>query len=486
MGLITKLTGLYNRWEAGSALQMPEVESKHSITLGGTGIPFDSGNWVDSDRSGNRYSSWSNSLDYDGVAGSLLRNSAYMACQTAYQDAFSEAPAIIKKMQADGSKIDVPNHPLMEMLELVNQTDDMVNLMDGTLANFLAHGNAYWLIVSDKAGNPLELEFLPRHKVRPKTARDLGQEPRKGEPAILKYEYTADSTPVMIPVEEIVHLRLGKDPFCPWMGMGRGDMLRLEVFSDGQVMEYTAAILANMGISQQIFSPKPPPAGMTQTGFNADMIIKMIQQSRTGGRRGSSIALDMLLDIFESSVSPESMALDKIARINESRITAVTRCNSQVAGLMSGDDVKTYSNFPEARKAFWQDSVLPMMRRIRLQATRQLIWRNRKYSDRTVWFGFNYSEVPALQPDEALENKNARENYKVGGINRKELRAALGVDEIKGDENVWYSAPTMPVNEEEDPEEALLRRTSGKAYESPLVRLSAELERMEKNGAGHE
>lgn len=466
----------YHEYEAGSAL----AEFKHSWTFGGTGVPFNSGDWVNSDRPGNRYSNWAPTHGLDGIVGAMHLNSAYMACLAAYQDAFSQAPVIIKKMQADGSKTPEPNHPLMELLENINQSDDSVTLLDGTLADYLTHGNAYWLITKMKNGiDPAELEFIPSRLIKPKTARDLGRTPKPGDPAILEYEYTPDQKPIRVPIEEIVHIRRGKDPWCPYMGLGCGTVLMREVFSDNEVMAYTAAILANMGVSPQIFSPKPPPQGMTSTGFDAEAIIKQVQQARTGGKRGSAIALDMLLDVFESSTNPENMALDKIARINESRVCAVTRCPSQVAGLMSGDDVKTYSNYPEARLAFTEDTVLPNMRRIRYQVTRQLIWRNAKYSkDRTIWFGFDYEGMPSLQPDEAADHKDARESYKIGGINRAELRAKLGEKAIKGDENVWYS-PTKPEDDEEE-------KTLAKMMGNPLARITAELVELDKLNGHHE
>src|SRR5687768_5052229 len=137
MNLLTKITEsfkapirAYQEYEAGLSI----AELKHTISLGGTGWNGDLGNWVDSDRPGNRYSNWAPTHGVDGIVGSMHLNSAYMACLAAYQDAFSQAPVIIKKMQADGSKTPEPNHPLMELLETINQTDDSVNLLDGTLA----------------------------------------------------------------------------------------------------------------------------------------------------------------------------------------------------------------------------------------------------------------------------------------------------------------------------------------------------------------
>lgn len=452
----------YREYEAGLDLK--------TWTFGGTGVPFNSGNWVDSDRPGNRYSNWAPIHGLDGIVGAMHLNSAYMACLAAYQDAFSQAPVIIKKMQADGSKTPEPNHELMELLENINQSDDSVTLLDGTLADYLTHGNAYWLITKMKgAPDPVELEFIPSRVIKPKTARDLGREPRPGDPAILEYEYTPDEKPERVPVDKIVHIRRGKDPWCPYMGLGCGSVLTREVFSDNEVMSYTAAILANMGVSPQIFSPKPPPQGMTSTGFSAEAVVKEIQQNRTGGKRGNAVALDMLLDVFESSSNPENMALDKIARINESRVAAVTRVPAQVVGLMAGDDVKTYSNYEEAREAFWQDSVLPMMRRIRSQVTRQLIWRNPKYKDRTIWFGFNYDEVPALQVDEQARDKNIRENFKYQLVTAGEARSQMGLDPLPGDEARMFAAVSGKPGDEEDEEEKALAKMM-----NPLARITEE------------
>lgn len=479
MSLLTKITDAfkgpiraYQEYEAGLSI----AELKHVISLGGTGQLFNSGNWVDSDRPGNIYSSWAGNLGMDGIVGSMHLNSAYMACLAAYQDAFSQAPVIIKKMQADGSKTPQPNHPLMELLETINETDDSVNLMDGTLADYLTHGNAYWLIIMDNIRtNPVRLEFIPGYAIKPKTARDLGREPRRGDPAILEYEYTPDQKPERVPIEEIVHLRLGKNPRQPWMGLGRGTVLEREVLSDNEVMNFVPEVLINMGVSHEIISPKPPPQGVPSTGFDSEAIVKGIQQARGRGKRGSTVAINALLDIFESKVTLEDMAPDKIARINESRVCAVTRVPAQVAGLMAGDDVKTYSNYEEAREAFWQDSVLPMMRRIRSQVTRQLIWRNEKYKDKTIWFGFNYDEVPALQVDEQARDKNIRENFKYQLIDAEEARSQMGLDPKPEDTGRMYVAASSKPGDEEDEEE----RTLAKMV-NPLARISRELEELDK------
>lgn len=494
MNILTKVKELYNQWEA-SSVPVPELKT---ISFGGTGWNGDMGNWVDSSLPGNRYSSWSGrgacgAWRYGDWDFPLYYNSAYMACVGCYLDAFAQAPVCLKeKVGKEKNLIDYEAAPdlirrLMDMFEEVNDTDDMVSLMDATLLDLIGPGNAYWLIVKDKATEPRELEYIPQYQIKPIRPVDLARNANPADPRILYYEWHKGGAPEKLKPEELVHIRLGKDPDAPHLGLGRGSLLMREIFTDNEATEYSGQVLANMGISPQIFSPAPPPAGMTSTGFDADTIVKMIQQARAGRNRGKTVALDMLLNIHESDNSPEKMALDVIRQYPEARIAAVMRVPAKVAGLLVGEATSTFANVEEAKESFWQDAVIPMMRRIRSQVTRQLIRRSDLYP-RSLWFGFDYGEVPALQVDEQARDKNLRENFKYGLIDAAEARTMMGMEAKPEDEGRMYKPNANPAEEDEDPEEAALARmVDGKSYVSPLQRITAELALLEaaENGNGH-
>lgn len=486
---ITAPIKAYQEFEAGLSL----TELKQVISVGGTGMAVPHGNWVIGNTPGHLYSNWTQAyfqgthLNYADRVGPLWHNTAYRACLGAYQDAFSQAPICIKKMQSDGQKVVLPDHELMELLEWVNEEDDGVTLLDGTLIDYFGPGNAYWLIVADSTstGNPKQLNLLPNQCIKPITPQDLGQPYVLGMPQILYYEYATPSGPIKIPKEEIVHIRLGKNPHAPHMGLGYGDTLLQEIFADNEGTTYQGLVLWNMGIPARILMPKifRNESGFDDiVKFDAQQVTRIITQATSGDNRFKTVGVDVPLDIHESDTSPEKMALDKIRRYPESRITAVTRVPAQVAGLIVGEDVKTYANYEEARKAYWQDSVLPSMRRIRSQVTRQLIWRNQKYKARNIWFGFNYDEVPALQIDEQARDTNIRENFKYGLIDAAEGRSQMGLEPKPGDEGRMFTAtPAI------DPEEALIQdmQAGRKEYVSPLTRIAAEIEALDALNGHH-
>lgn len=477
MSLITKIRDFYSKVESA-----PTAELKHTWTFGGTGVPFNSGNWVDSDRPGNRYSNWyahGGSLDYAGV-GPLYANSAYMACLRSFMDAFSQAPACIKEMQSDGSKQIIPDHPLMEVIEMMNEDEDSVTTLDATIIDYIGPGDAYWLPVFDFAGNPKELHYIPSRFVKPITPADRNKQPKPGDPRIIEYEFNdGRNKPQVIPKEDLIRIRLGMNPDAPQYGLGRGAQLIREIFTDNEATAYTGTTLANMGIPQRIIQPRTYKEGDVEkiAPFDAVQITRMLAQASAGMNRGKTVGIESLFDIHESDASPEKMALDVIRRHPESRVSAVTGVPAMVAGLLSGEGTRTYSNYEEAREAFWQDSVLPLMRRMRLQITKQLIWRNKKYQARKIWFGFNYDEVPALQVDEQARDKNIRENFKYQLIDAEEARSQMGLDPKDGDEGRMYVATAVKPGDE--PEEET------KSY-NPLARIMAEIEELDKLNGHHE
>lgn len=484
MSILSKIKDaikLYDKFEASFPL---ELDLKSTIRVGGTGMAINHGDWVNSNAPGNLYSNWGGNvffggtrLDYASKVGALYHNSAYLACIAAYQDAFSQAPVCLKEKKGkDKTLVEYETagpdlRRLMDMLDLVNDVDDSVTLLDATLIDYIGKGNAYWRITPDSLGNPARLDYLPESKVKPVTAQMLGRPLIPGQPAILYYEYFPTAAAERVEREELVHIRMGKNPEAPHMGFGRGDVLLREIFADNEATNYSGSILYQMGVAQRILQPKMYRQGDIDmiAPFNGEQINTMLAQASTGDNRGRSVAIESLFDIHESDSTPEKMALDVIRRYPESRVAAVTRVPAKVAGLLIGEATSTFANYEEARESFWQDTVLPNMRRIRAQVTRQLIWRNKRYEARRIWFGFNYDEVPALQVDEQARDKNIRENFKYQLIDAEEARSQMGLDPKPEDTGRMYTVVSSKPGDEEDEEEKTLAKMI-----NPLARITEE------------
>lgn len=375
---------------------------RKNIADGLKSLAWNSGNWVDSDLPGNIYSSPvsyrsahipGQHINYEYLVGPLFANSAYMACLAAYWDAFTEAPMTAMTKGDDGSLVADPNHPLTLLFETLGHSDyDTTTFRDCIIADYIGRGNAYLLPTYDKMGNPLELRYVPNCSMKPV----FNPIPTPGVSPILYYEYRVGATIERVPVEEVVNLQLGAQEDNIYLGQGRGATLIREIFADNTMGEYGAVVAKNMGILGRIFSPKDKES---MRGFDPQPIVDIMAEQSKGEKRGSDVAISTPLDIFEPTTSPEKMALDKIRQYPESRIAAVMRVPAMVAGLQVGHTQKTYANYAEARSAFWEDSVMPLMARMASQLTNQLLRRSVAYKI-GVWAGFDIRQVGALQEDQ--------------------------------------------------------------------------------------
>lgn len=407
-------------------------------------LSWNGGNWVDSDLPGNIYSSPvtyrttripGQHFNYAALVGPLSANSAYMACLQAFWDAFTEAPLMAFVKGPDGARIPDPNHPLTTLFETLGHDDyDSTTFRDCIISDYIGRGNAYVLPTYDRLGNPVELRYVPHCNMKPV----FTPLPVIGASPVLYYEYTVGNIIYQVPVDQVVNLQLGAQEENVYLGAGRGDTLIREIFADNTMGEYGAMIAKNMGILGRIFSPKDKES---VRGFDPQPIVDIMAEQSRGEKRGSDVAISVPLDIFEPTSSPEKMALDKIRQYPESRIAAVMRVPGMVAGLQIGHTQKTYANYAEARSAFWEDSILPLMARLSSQLTNQLLRRSQAYKT-GVWAGFDTRQVAALKADVFKQNLDARENWRFSLWDRAMALQAMGMEPKPEDEGLYYGDTT--------------------------------------------
>jgi phage portal protein BeeE len=142
-------------------------------------------------------------------------------------------------------------------------------------------------------------------------------------------------------------------------------------------------------------------------------------------------------------LSPEEMALDKILRLPEQRITAVFGVPAIVVGLGAGLERSTFANFKEAREAFTETVLVPLWRELAETITTQLGPDfGLKPGQR---FEYDISEVRALQEDVTALYTRTISAYKEGVLTLQESRQALGQDpEPQGDLKPAPVAPALP------------------------------------------
>ena len=175
-------------------------------------------------------------------------------------------------------------------------------------------------------------------------------------------------------------------------------------------------------------------------------IIKTFKAKTRGSKRGEPVVIPIRFKMENLGFSPEQLALDKIREYPEARICAALQIPAQVVGLSVGQDQKTYANYFQARRAAWEDCVLPLLAMIDEEIDNQLLSEDFADAGEGLVMGRNLAKVRALMEDLDALYKRAVLAFKGGVLKRSESRALLGLKSKAGVEDKFVEeyAPAPP------------------------------------------
>ena len=166
---------------------------------------------------------------------------------------------------------------------------------------------------------------------------------------------------------------------------------------------------------------------------------------------GRTMLLEGDFDWKEMGLSPKDMDFLQMKNMTARDIALVFGVPSQLVGV---PDSQTYNNVSEARLALYEDTIIPLLKRVE--------------NDLNEWLAPNYSEninikydidaIPAMAERRKKTYDNVAVAVREGIISRNEARERLGYEPISGGDEVYISANLFPlgepmVSEEETPQE---------------------------------
>jgi HK97 family phage portal protein len=117
-------------------------------------------------------------------------------------------------------------------------------------------------------------------------------------------------------------------------------------------------------------------------------------------------------------------------------------CYAVPPELVGDSSNKTYSNYQEARQAFYQETVLPILDYLRDELNNWLV---PLYGD-GIYLDYNSDDIEALQEDRDKVHRRAREDYKARIITRNEARDIIGLEPVKDDTSDIFEPAPQPVD----------------------------------------
>jgi len=381
-----------------------------------------------------------------GAAYNKLAAEGYVECLVAFAcinriaaSVASVEPQLYRKGKK-GKLQKVDDSPLLDLLERPNPAQSGKEFIRHLTSYHQLAGNAYlWGngidAKSRKPKPPAELQLLNPGSMSVEKGRGFFP---------LQYEYKPDpSNKIIFPVEQVTGrsaiLQLKTfHPLNAWYGLPAitPAALSVDIHTGGQ--QWNKSLIergARPSGALTVKGEDGKPASLSDEQYGR--VKEMIDQQFSGpDNAGRPFLLEGGVEWQEMSLNPKDMEfLD--GKHSAARDIALTfGVPPQLLGI-PGDS--TFSNYSEAKTAFWTDTALPLLA-LYLEGLNR--WLTPLYGD-DLFLWYDEEMIPALEP---LRKAKADRINSAEYMTINEKRQAMGLDDIDGGDIVFVSAQDIPLD----------------------------------------
>ncbi|MBL1257458.1 phage portal protein [Methylocystis sp. Sn-Cys] len=320
----------------------------------------------------------------------------------------AEAAASVPWLMYQGRE-ELIDHPLLALIERPNPLDTSVSFIETICANLLLYGNAYIESVL------IEGQLRELYALRPDR---MSVEPgRNGWPSAYVYRALGDEIRYEMRgegIEPILHIRFF-NPLDDYYGFAPLAAAQVALDTHNAASFWNKALLDNSARpSGALVYAGPEGAHLTDDQFNR--LKEELEENFSGAENaGRPLLLEGGLDWKALSLSPKDMDFSEAKASAAREIALAFGVPPLILGL-PGDN--TFSNYSEAHRAFWRQTVLPLVTRV--QKSFQ-VWLQSGYGP--FRFDYNADRLEALASERAAEwDRIGKANF----LTLDEQREAVG------------------------------------------------------------
>jgi HK97 family phage portal protein len=325
---------------------------------------------------------------------------------------------------------EIEKHPLIDLLANPNPIMGQAKFIENVIAYLQLSGNSYIERVGPNNGPPKELYTLRPDRMVV-VVGNITQ-------PIAGYEYTANGMKTTLSNESILHLKTFH-PLDDWYGMSPIEAAARTIDQNNEAKAWSVSLLQN--------GARPSGALITPGNLSDEQFYRTENQlnSKYAGAKnaGKPMLLEGGLDWKEMSLSPVDMSWLEGQKLSSREIAIAFGVPPELIGDSSN---KTYSNYKEARQAFYTETILPLMDWLRDDLNR---WLTPLFGD-NLYLDYDRDEIEALQEDRQSVWDRSIKAVVSGILTPNEAREALGYDAIPEGDKLKGSS-VQP--QEEQPEE---------------------------------
>ncbi|MGG3737205.1 phage portal protein [Aeribacillus pallidus] len=356
------------------------------------------------------------------------RNIWVYRCIMAVAEAGASVPWILYQKLRNGERKEIEQHDLLNLLDKPNPLMSRQDLMEHIIAFQLLAGNAYLQHAGPKVGPPKELWVL-----RPDRVKIIA------DPVdlVAGYEYKIDDgLKQEFPADVVTHFKLFS-ALNDFYGLSPIQVAARGIDADNFANKWNASMFQN--------GARPSGAMITDNTLGDEQYKRLKEQIREqysgSSNAGKPMLLEGGLDWKEMSLSPKDMDFIESKKMSRLEICAAFGVPPEIVGDM---EHATYSNYQEARKAFYQETVIPILIKIRDRLNSTLV---KKFGE-NLYLDIDKDGIDALQEERDKVWDRVIRAVDRGILMVNEARREMGYEEIEGG-NVRY-VPTNVLPEGPD------------------------------------
>ena len=357
----------------------------------------------------------------------------------------------MKVFQGD---IELDRHPLIDLLKRPNPTQAGIEYFQSLYSYLLLSGNSYAL-ASAVNQLPTELYLLrpDRIEIEPSdTAIPKSYKYKLNGQVAARYE--AD------PVNgqsEVKHFKMW-NPLDDYLGCSPLMAAAVDLDQHNMIAKHNIGLLVNGARPSGaiVFKPKDDMGNTAMlSDVQREQISRDLEQRFVGTKNaGRPVLLEGDFDWKEMAMSPKDMDFLQNKHMAAKDIALCFGVPSQLIGI---PDSQTYANVQEARLALYEETIIPLARRIISDLNE---WLAPSFGDE-INIQYDFENVPAMTERRRRIYENVTAAVREGIISRNEARERLGLEPIKGGDEVYIAANLFPLggpdvaeDEEVDPKSA--------------------------------
>ena len=334
--------------------------------------------------------------------------------------------------------VKLDSHPLISLLQRPNPQFAGNEYFQALYSFLLLSGNSY-AVYSLVNGQPRELHLLRPDRVK--------IEPGKTHiPKAFEYiidgrvvnRYDVDSETGM---SDVKHFKMW-NPLNDYYGLSPIQAASFDIDQHNMAAKHNLSLLMNGArpSGAVIFKPKDESGMSLQLSDSQRQQLMSDLNMRFSGSHnaGRPMLLEGDFDWKEMGLSPKDMDFLELKNMSARDIALCFGVPSQLVGV---PDSQTYNNVSEARLALYEDTIIPLLRRVESDLNE---WLAPRFGE-DISIRYDIDSIPAMAERRKKTYENVVTAVREGIISRNEARERLGYEPIEGGDDVYISANLFPL-----------------------------------------